>query len=380
MRHDHSAEGPLDPTAVSPKPGERSAERARTLFAKDNRELQGWTVVAQQLDPAVQAPDAPDFRTSYGRLLAQIPDTELGSLGAESQPSNTTSISQQGRERILDRRREQEGATTPGAAFDSNSKRISRISRNWRTYAAGGALIAANAIAFLLITNRTQDTSSGTPDVVYSTRNGEQTAITLRDGTKVRLNVGSRLHVPMSYATDTRSVFLEGEAEFTVQHNAAKPFVVHAGTTVVRDLATRFIVRAYRDVARTTVAVAEGRVEVNTSTLQQPSSAIVGIGQIATVSLDRGVLVQSHAALESEFSWTKGTLSFNEVPVSEALAQFARWYDVECEVSDAALLRTELTFSFTEKTLTDRQLNDLGDVLGARVVRNGRLITFTPRG
>ncbi len=367
MRSDDPEDAQLNPP-YEPRPGSGvpPSLRARRLFAEGVEEFAAWDVVAHQLDPDTYVHSDPDARAAYRRFLAQIRDIEGSGQGMHAAP-----------ELRSDARRFTESTVRESRISNPRSSRVLYL-RTWRVLAIGCAIVAANVAGYAFFANRSNQLDHGASGITYATRNGERTSIILRDGTKVMLNVGSRLQVPRVYGTQTRSVFLEGEAEFIVEHNSARPFIVHAGETVVRDLATRFSVRAYRNGGRTTVAVAEGRVAVYASTLQQPSSATLDAGHVATVLLNQGLSVEKQRSPADYFGWTKGVLTFTHVPVGEALAQIARWYDVDCNVSDPGLLASDLTFSFTEKTLTEKELQDLGDVLGASIVRKGRLITFIP--
>src|SRR5690606_16870942 len=102
--------------------------------------------------------------------------------------------------------------------------------------------------------------SNGATTNRYATGNGERMAVTLRDGTQVTLNVGTTLQVPDDFGVSARSVTLRGEARFTVTHDPALPFTVHANDNAIRDLATIFNVRAYDGALATSVSVLDGAV------------------------------------------------------------------------------------------------------------------------
>ncbi len=58
---------------------------------------------------------------------------------------------------------------------------------------------------------------------------------------------------------------LQGQAYFVVTHDAAHPFVVRTDRLIVRDLGTRFVVRAYPGDSAQNVVVAEGLVSLGGS-------------------------------------------------------------------------------------------------------------------
>ena len=94
---------------------------------------------------------------------------------------------------------------------------------------------------------------------VYSTDVGEQRTVQLADGSRVILDTDSRVSV--RFTKGRRAVTLEsGQARFSVQGDADRPFQVRAGETEVVALGTRFDVRRLGDGAR--VLLVEGRVAV----------------------------------------------------------------------------------------------------------------------
>ena len=88
---------------------------------------------------------------------------------------------------------------------------------------------------------------AGTPDASigqsFSTMVGTTDTVNLSDGTSVILGPDSHLTLAKGYGETERSVELEGEAFFTVVHDATKPFTVRAGKAIVKDLGTTFSVR-----------------------------------------------------------------------------------------------------------------------------------------
>src|SRR2546425_7836217 len=106
----------------------------------------------------------------------------------------------------------------------------------------------------------------------FTTARGQRAEMRLADGTRILLSVDSKLRVPGDYGAAARDVYVDGEAYFEVTHDAAKPFAVHAANALVRDLGTRFGVRAYASEQRVRVVVAEGKV------------ALRSIGAVDTIS------------------------------------------------------------------------------------------------
>src|SRR5699024_7923477 len=80
------------------------------------------------------------------------------------------------------------------------------------------------------------------------TEKGQQTTVQLSDGTRIHLNVESRLSVAAGFNSDNkRIVHLEGEAFFEVAPDRQRPFEVHTAGSVTQVLGTKFNVSAYPD-------------------------------------------------------------------------------------------------------------------------------------
>jgi transmembrane sensor len=90
---------------------------------------------------------------------------------------------------------------------------------------------------------------------VFVTGVGEQRVVKLTDGSTMTLNTSSRATVDFS-ATVRRIRLEKGEALFSVEHEANRPFLVLTSTAIVRAVGTQFDV--YQRPNATTITVIEG--------------------------------------------------------------------------------------------------------------------------
>jgi transmembrane sensor len=248
----------------------------------------------------------------------------------------------------------------------------------WRV-AAAALLVATGALATWQYARRpTHEPTLGRPIVAqreFVAPNGSRAPITLSDGSRVILAAGSRLRHAGDYGARSRDVWLEGEGYFEVTHDAARPFRVHAGEAVAHDLGTRFVVRAYPELAQVEVLVAEGRVSLRQDR-PAADSALLSAGMLGR--LERGAAVptvQQQVDTSAYVGWTRGALVLRGVTLADALPRLERWYDVDLAVGDSALAARRVSASFQDATL-DEVLDALTLALGARVTRSGRTITF----
>ncbi|MET1055508.1 MAG: FecR domain-containing protein [Pedobacter sp.] len=91
---------------------------------------------------------------------------------------------------------------------------------------------------------------------------GKTRELTLPDGTKVKLNSGSSISWPKSFAKNSREVNLKGEGFFEVTKNLKRPFLVVTEQLTVKVLGTIFNVKAYADDKNTETTLLRGKVQV----------------------------------------------------------------------------------------------------------------------
>jgi transmembrane sensor len=157
----------------------------------------------------------------------------------------------------------------------------------------------------------------------YSTSVGERRAISLEDGSTIELNTNSRVRVRLGKAR--RDLFLDrGQAMFAVAHDAGRPFVVTAGDTAVRAIGTRFEV--YRTAGDVRVTLAEGRVQVSTTTATNTPSPPLVLS--AGERVDVGTKLQAKPVsvdIAAATGWTNGRLTFRDERLADAVAEINRY-------------------------------------------------------
>ena len=222
--------------------------------------------------------------------------------------------------------------------------------------------------------------------VTVQANSGEQKKFSFSDGSKVVLNASSKIHYREDYGYGSRTVYLEGEAYFEVNHNHALPFIVQTRKSVVEDIGTKFNIKAYREENEEQVVVSEGSVKVSSNNLldaftpdeskaDKITSVIVDQGHQVTVSDKKNQLIVNRADLSLSLGWLNQHLIFDREPLAQVIKKLERFYDVEVTVNDPKLLTHKITGSFENERL-ENVLKVISISLEMEFSKNGKEVTF----
>lgn len=207
--------------------------------------------------------------------------------------------------------------------------------------------------------------------LTYNTPVGASDTVVLSDGSQVILAAGSRLIVAANYGKGQRSVELQGAGQFTVQHDAKRPFSVRAGSALVRDLGTIFTVKAV-DGAGVVVAVSEGSVALSDSTASHTGAAVnLQAGDRGRLRADGTVLSERGSVTPDEAAWVVGKLVYRDAPLAEVQADLRRWYGVELVVADSTLRSLSVTTEGLTSEPVSKIVDQLSAMWGAAVTKRG---------
>lgn len=215
----------------------------------------------------------------------------------------------------------EEKAASPAAPTLPQRKKGFYVNRR---HVIWGTLAAACVVLFLAVT----------PDIAmhlladHKTAVGKQAHIALPDGSIAWLNTNTAIAV--EYAEGRRQIsLLQGEAQFQVAKDAARPFAVMARKGQTTALGTLFMIHAEQ--TRVAVTVSEGTVEVASpvggsgAQAAQAETAIVGAGQQVRyregAAPGRAHDVDAAAAT----AWRDGFIAIKNLPLTDALAEIDRY-------------------------------------------------------
>ncbi len=208
----------------------------------------------------------------------------------------------------------------------------------------------------------------------FATTIGEQTQVTLADGTKVDLNTNSRLVFAMN-KTERIVTLSKGEALFDIAQDSSRSFRVEALDTQIWDVGTLFEV----DVSDgdLSVAVIEGLVDVIPENAEDQKKRLTP-GQMAERKAGEQNVTVSSADIDVIASWTEGVLSFDEAPLPEIIAELNRYFETPFVIANSAL--NQETFSGVLNLGSQEELTQtLEKFLPITALKQDGKINLTPR-
>lgn len=222
-----------------------------------------------------------------------------------------------------------------------------------RTYlAAMASIVVLVAVAFLFFPAFKSNDPKGDSVQFYETAVGEQSTVTLPDGTVVVLNTNSRLSV--AYSANARILRLHrGEIHVEVAKDSTRLLSVLAGNRIVQAVGTSFGVEITQD-HRIDLVVTEGKVVVGIGTPVQQQSAsqqahiprllaqsakytVTAGEELVLGAQDEEITSVSAEEIEVRLSWRKGSLIFRGESLEDALAEVERYTTVEFVFLDEEL-------------------------------------------
>lgn len=200
--------------------------------------------------------------------------------------------------------------------------------KRWRWAAAGTGGALAAGLALLFVAPTVTDTAVQS----YATGAGDTQAVTLADGSAMRLDRGSRVSVSGGKAPLIE--LADGAASFSVRHDPSRTLIVRAGGYDIRDVGTRFAVVNAR--GRVSVEVAEGMVSVAPHAADGSAPTMVGAGQRLDIDPAAGIAARSIVAPAAVADWTDGRLDYDGAPLTLVVADISRYAGAPLVVDPSA--------------------------------------------
>jgi transmembrane sensor len=189
----------------------------------------------------------------------------------------------------------------------------------------------------------------------YETRVGEQRILELDDHSRITLDAVTKIRV--RFSKDARIVkLIDGQAQFNVAHDAARPFKVLAGDREIVAVGTVFTVE-YAD-QQVHVAMLEGKVAVLNESSESggyPQAALsaepernieLAAGEELHVNARGHAVVTPKADLEAATAWRDGKIIFRSEALGEAIRRVNRYSRVQLVLEAGTLSSSKISGVF----------------------------------
>ncbi len=267
-----------------------------------------------------------------------------------------------------------------------SSRRRALRNRNSMQWMMRAAVILVLATGLAVVFNMLQTgewLSPADPMAMHEvvTGTGERATVMLDDGSRVRLNVESRVMIPEEFGENTRTVHVEGEAFFEVFPDD-RPFIVKADRAVAEVLGTQFNLCSYTSESHIRLVVAEGKVRFQPLGGPEGDTA-AGVtlesGDMGTLSRDRvDEITTVHNVEVGNFTgWMDNRLIFDHTPLDNVARTLNRWYGVDIEFSERELEQMRFSATFEDEPLYE-VLQVMAMSLDLEYETVNRTVVFSP--
>jgi transmembrane sensor len=182
------------------------------------------------------------------------------------------------------------------------------------------------------------------------TQLGEKLHITLNDNSRIILNAGSKLKYENNFSGRTREVYLEGEAYFEIEHDTARPFIVHTKNISTTVLGTKFNVSSFAQDRSISISLVTGKVKVSKEETGKPVELVM-------LEPEQQLIYDKQTELsrvgnfdeQSVTGWKDNNLKFKKVNLADVLIKLERVYGIKFELSDKSYEKFKITGNFHDE-------------------------------
>lgn len=219
------------------------------------------------------------------------------------------------------------------------NKKMKQISISILKYAAVFALaiLCSHVFSVLKSNEKTQWFKVYVPK-------GEQTHLTLSDGTVVKLNSETTFCYPENFSKNNRLVRLDGEGFFEVTSDSENPFYIETTHQNIKVLGTKFNLNAYQKSDSTVTALLHGKVAL----LNKEGRKVIELSpnEKAVLKNSTGKIWLKKVDKLTDVGWKDGVYYFKSIRLVELMNLLERWYGVIINFSSDSLKEERFTGKF----------------------------------
>jgi ferric-dicitrate binding protein FerR (iron transport regulator) len=210
--------------------------------------------------------------------------------------------------------------------------------------------------------------------VEYFVPVGERKHIILADGSEVWANAGSLLITDKDFAGPSRTLFLNGEANFSVAPNPDKPFIVKTEYMDITALGTTFNVQSYPDAGKTVTTLESGKVKISAKHADMQSVVILSPNEQLIYDRATEELITRKVSADAHTRWIQGFLVFQGNTFDELIKGVERKFKIKVLYDPGKYKGRTFTVRFSPDEDVSQVFNILKDVGGFRYKLEGDLV------
>lgn len=208
----------------------------------------------------------------------------------------------------------------------------------WMRYAA--IFIIASVLGFSANFLLKQPSASAAQHIDYYSEKGSVSQIHLEDGSAIWLSSGTNLTIDRTTEGETIAR-LNGEAYFDMTPDASRKFIVDLGQFQVKDIGTKFNIRAYQAEQSIATALVEGQIDL----INNSGNSFLTVKPGEFVQYDKSThkisLNQQDPSIVT--AWKDGKFVFIDQRLSKICKELENWYNIEIQIEDEKLANTRYT-------------------------------------
>ncbi len=201
------------------------------------------------------------------------------------------------------------------------------------------AIAAAAAILLLVAPYATYNLGKKNTEELFglvqlTAPSGSTLDLALPDGTIVKLNSSSKLSYNQGFGITDRTVTLDGEAYFEVEHNEKLPFIVDGDRLEIIDIGTIFKICNYAVNPTATVDLLDGKISVRTL-VNNNEIRTMHPGEQLKIDKTTGTFIKEQTRHTDKGSAEFDTYIFENESIKDIALRLSQLYNTEIIVEDS---------------------------------------------
>jgi len=218
----------------------------------------------------------------------------------------------------------------------------------WYRYAAVVLVTLATSFLIQYLISNKRPVDEIVQQIEYSSEKGSVSKVLLEDGSAIWLSSASKVKIQKT-TNGEMMARMSGEAFFDLVPDSKRKFMVDMGSFKVKDIGTKFNIRAYKDEPGFYTSLVAGKIEF----LSKSDQNILTMkpGEYMQFNKQSMKMTVSEQDPTIATAWKDGKFVFIDKTLSEICHELENWYNVKIVIKNKTLAATKYT-SVIKRTTT----------------------------